>query len=139
MSGIEAASYATKGVHAVTGGATVRYGLGGDASLIQGCHIRWDSAFVGNFTFWSCDFPPEEVLINDATAGNWIQQNPPTGYTPVSPAGAATTVTPLVIAVPGGTAGGAAPDIGNLSHKRLAVLVVCTTPGFIQIRCNGKE
>lgn len=136
MTAVEATTDVFNGVQAITAG--FRYGIGGDTSMVQGCHIKWDSAFVGVFTFWSCDFPPTEILMQDAVAGNWIQQNPPSGYTPISPAGAATAATPLVITVAGGTAGGAAPDIGNLAHKRLAVQIVCTTQGALRIRANGK-
>ena len=136
MTAVEAPSDAFNGLQGVTAG--IKYGLGGDASMVQGCHIKWDAAFIGVFTFWTCDFNPALVTLADAVAGNWIQQNPPTGYTAVSPTGAATTATPLVISVPGGTAGGAAPDIGNNSHKRLAIQVVCTQAGQLQIHANGK-
>lgn len=136
MTAIESTTDAFRGTQAISAG--VKYGLGGDASLITGVHLQWDATFVGTFTFWVCDFPPTEVLITSAVAGEWVQQDPPTGYTPISPAGAATATTPLVIVVPGGTAGGAAPDIGNIGHKRLAVQVVTTVAGFNRIRANGK-
>lgn len=136
MTAIEIPSDAFIGTHPI---ATTKYGMGGDASMIQSAHLRWDATFVGTITFWSCDFPPGDVLITSAIAGDWIQQNPTTGYTPISPAGAATAVAPLTIIVPGGTAGGAAPDIGNLGHKRLAAQVACTVAGFLRIRANGKE
>lgn len=135
MTAIESNGDAFRGTHPAT---TVKYGLGGDASLISGVHLQWDAAFIGTFTFWTCDFPPAEVLITSAVAGEWVQQNPTAGYTPVSPAGAATATAPLTIVVPGGTAGGAAPDIGNIGHKRLALQVACTTPGFVRARSNGK-
>jgi hypothetical protein len=138
MTAVQATTDAFNGLHPVSAG--VRYGIGGDASLVQGCHIKWDAAFIGVVTFWSGDFP--EVGLQDGVPsganGNWVQQNPPTGYTPVSPTGAATTATPLVITVPGGTAGGATPDIGNLSHRVLLVQVVCTQAGALRIRANGK-
>lgn len=137
MSAIESATYAFRGTHPTTGGTPIKYGLGGDASLIQSCHARWDATFVGVITFWVCDFP--EVALTSVVAGDWIQLDPPTGYTPVSPAGAATTATPLVITVPGGTAGGAAPDVGNLGHRVLAAQVVCTVAGFLKLKANGKE
>lgn len=136
MPAIESTTDAFQGTHPI---ATTKYGLGGDASLIQSCHIRWDATFVGTITFWTCDFPPYEVLLTDAVAGNWIQQNPVSGYTAISPAGAATAVAPLTIIVPGGTAGGAGPDVGNLGHKRLAAQVACTVAGYLRIRANGKN
>lgn len=126
------------------------YGLGGDASMIQSIHMQWDSALVcSSITIWACDFPDVGVnvggvAIDDpstgATAGAWIQLNPPTGYTAISPSGAATigATTPLVIVVPGGTAGGIFIDLGNTGAGRLRAVVVCTTQGQLRIHTHGK-
>lgn len=113
------------------------YGLGGDASLIQHVHIAWDAALVGVITVWSSDFP--EVALTSTGANDWCQENPPTGYTAISPAGAATAATPLVLTIPGGTAGCASMQIGNLGSLRLRARVVCSTQGFLRIRPNGKD
>lgn len=135
MTAIESNNDAFNGTHAI---ATTKWGLGGDAAIVQSVHLKWDAVFVGTITFWSCDFPPAEVLITSAVAGDWIQQNPTTGYTAISPAGAATATAPLTIVVPGGTAGGAAVELGNMGNKRLAAQIACTTAGVIRIRSNGK-
>lgn len=116
--------------------ATSFYGLGGDASLVQHAMFAWDATLVATITIWSTDFP--DVLLNSADAKEWCQENPPTGYTAVSPVGAATVTTPLVIAIPGGTAGCASVNLGNLGSKLLRARVVCTTAGFLRIRGNGK-
>lgn len=119
--------------------ATSFYGLGGDASIIQHVHMKWDATLAAVVTFWSCDFPPAEILINDVLAGNWIQEDPPTGYTAISPAGAATVgANPLTITIPGGTAGGCSCHLGNLGCKRLRIRVVCTVAGALRVRPNGK-
>jgi hypothetical protein len=147
MTTVGSTSDAKRGLQLVQ---TDYYGLGGDASLIQSVHMQWDSALVcSSITIWACNFPdlgsePFGVALTDpatgATAGSWIQLNPPTGYTAISPAGAATigATTPLVIVVPGGTAGGIFVDIGNTGARRLRAVVVCTTQGQLRIRTNGK-
>jgi hypothetical protein len=134
MTAIQQASDAKKGTQAVT---TNWYGLGNDASMISSSHIQWDAAFTGVITFWTASFP--EVALTSIVAGEWIQQNPPTGYTAISPAGAATAATPLVITVPGGTAGGCDVQFGNLGSMMLRAQVVCTVAGFLRIRAHGKQ
>jgi len=119
------------------------YGVSGDAALIQSIHLQWDNALIcSGITFWATDFPengPFSVPITSVVAGEWIQLNPPSGYTAISPAGAATIAAgPLVIVVPGGTAGGVFVDLGNSAAHRLRVQVVCTTPGFLRIHACGK-
>ena len=119
------------------------YGVSGDNSLISSFHLQWDSALVcSGITVWATDFPENgsfSVPITSVVAGEWIQLNPSTGYTAVSPVGAATIAAgPLVLVVPGGTAGGAFVDIGNSGAHRLRVMVVCTTPGFLRIHAAGK-
>lgn len=119
--------------------ATSFYGLGGDASIIQHVHMKWGSTTTAVITFWSSNFLPEEAPVNDATAGNWIQEDPPTGYTAISPAGAATVgANPLTITIPGGTAGGCSVNIGNIGSKRLRIRVVCTVAGQLRVWPNGK-
>ena len=124
---------------------TSYYGLGGDAALIQGFHAMWDATLVAAITVWACNFPDVSinqvgsVAIDSTVAGEWIQLQPTSGYTAISPAGAATLVSPLVITVPGGVAGGVFVDLGNTSAKRLRIRVVATTAGFLRIRPHGKH
>jgi len=141
MAEIESTTDAKRGQQAVTGGNPSYYGLGGDAALIHHVHLQWDPVLVATITFWSCDFPEQgvgSVAIDSTVAGDWIQEDPPTGYTAISPAGAATVATPLVISIPGGTAGGASVQISGLGSKRLRARVVCTTAGFLRIHTHGK-
>lgn len=119
------------------------YGAGGDASLVQSIHIQWDSTLVAVITIWGSNFPAQgkgAVALNSIVAGEWVQQNPPSGYTAISPVGAGTVgANPLVLTIPGGTAGGALMDLSGSGDKQLRVQVVCTTPGFLRIRPNGKD
>lgn len=116
------------------------YGVGGDGSLVHAIHLVWDSGLVATITFESCDLPPEEFAANTAgISGIWIQQQPPTGYTAISPPGAATVgASPLIINVPGGTAGGASVLIGTFASRRWRVKVVCTVTGQLRVHQNGK-
>lgn len=112
------------------------YGLGGDASLVQHVHIAWDAALIATITIWDSNFP--EVALSSTDAKEWCQEIPPTGYTAISPVGAATAATPFVLVIAGGTAGCASIQIGNIGSKRLRARVVCTQAGFLRIRPNGK-
>lgn len=141
MTAIENTTDSKRGQQAITTGEW--YGLGGSDSIIQSVHLQWDATLVAVVTIWSSNFPERgtgPVALDSVVAGEWIQQNPPTGYTAISPAGAATVgANPLVLTIPGGTAGGAFMDIGNIGGKRQRVQVVCTTAGFLRIRPNGKD
>lgn len=113
------------------------YGLGGDASLVQSAHIAWDTALIATITVWDSNLP--NVALNSTDPKEWCQENPPTGYTAISPAGAGVAGTPLVLTIAGGTAGCAMLQLGNVGSKRLRARVVCTQQGFLQIRPNGKD
>lgn len=126
--------------------ATSYYGGGGDLALITALHFQWDSTLVANasgITIWASNFPengPFSVPMGNVTAGDWIQLQPISGYTAVSPAGAATLgASPLIINVPGGTAGGAFVDLGNSGAHRIQVQVVATVAGFLRIHGAGKR
>ena len=118
---------------------TSYYGLGGDASMISSIHIQWDASLIAtDISVWATNFP--EVQTNSTTAGEWVQLQPTSGYTAISPAGAgAVGASPLIVTVAGGAAGAAFMDLGNSGAARLRVRVVCTQAGQLRIRGNGKE
>ena len=134
MTAIESPTNALHGTQAI---ATSYYGLGGDESLIQSVQFKWDAVLVATITIWTSNFP--EVALDSIVAGDWIQQIPPTGYTAISPVGSATAATPFVLTIPGGTAGGADMQIGNLGSRLLRARVIATTAGVLRIRTNGKD
>lgn len=140
MTAIENTTDAKQGLQIVE---TAWYGIGGSDSITQSFQAKWDNALIATITVWACDFHDtlgsNPVPLNSVVAGDWIQLNPPTGYTAISPAGAATIAAgPLVIVVPGGVAGGIFVDLGNTGARRLRVQVVCTTQGQLRIRAHGK-
>ena len=119
---------------------TYHYEFGGDASLCQGAQCTWDTALIGTITVWTTDYPEHRVTSNDVTAGRGIQQQPTSGYTAISPAGAATLgASPLVITIPGGVAGGVDIALGNLPQRRVKMIVTITTPGAFTRGWNGKD
>ena len=137
MTAIESpfSSNAQKGLQVV---GTSYYGLGGDASLVQAVQFSWDAAFVGTYTIWDTNY--SDVALDSTAAGDWVQENPTSGYTAISPAGAATVGSnPLVLVVPGGTAGTAMMHLGNIGAHKLRTRCVCTTQGVTRIRTHGKE
>lgn len=118
---------------------TYHFGLGSDMALISSASFFWDSSLVGGITFWTSDYPLSHVALTDVTAGRWIQQQPTTGYTAISPAGAATLgASPLIVTIPGGTAGGVNVQLGNLGSRHLKAIVTVTTPGLFVYCFNGK-
>ncbi len=123
--------------------ATYHDGFGADASLVQSYSAFWDAITVGTITFWTSDYPITRVPINDVVAGHWIQQQPLTalgGYTAVSPAGAATLgASPLLITIPGGTAGGINVQFGNISTRHLKAIVTISTAGAFTYCFHGKD
>lgn len=137
MTQIKSTTYAKLGRQAVQ---TDHYGLGGDSSIVQHISISWDAVLAAVITIWSTDFPVEDVATISTAAQDWCQEQPPTGYTAISPAGAGSVgASPLILTIPGGTAGCASMNIGNLGSERLKAQVVCTVAGQLRIRTNGKE
>jgi hypothetical protein len=134
MTAIESPTNAFIGTQPI---ATSYYGLGGDESLVQHVHIAWDATLVATITIWSSNF--QDVALNSTDAKEWCQENPPTGYTAISPAGAATAATPLVLSIPGGTAGCASMHIGMLGSRLMRARVIATVAGFLRIKTNGKD
>lgn len=116
------------------------YGIGGDASLVHGCHLLWDATFAGQITVWTSDFPLADSPLQSVVAGQWIQQQPTAGYTPISPVGAATLgASPLIVNVPGGTAGGCDLSFGNLPQRRTRIGVNCSVAGQLRGFEHGKD
>ncbi len=123
------------------------FALGGEASPLTSCHLRWDAALVGTITLWDANLPPYktdmgngtvDISLFDVSAGAWVQENPTTAYVGISPAGAG-TATNLTIAIPGGTAGGAMIHMGNFGAKRARIQLVVSTAGLIRVSPHGKS
>lgn len=143
MTAIEPAAYNLKQTVTTTGGtgntAVYHIGIGGDASMIHGCHLLWDSSLVATVTVWTSSFTDTDAPLTATTpTGVWVQQLPPTGYTAIYPTAAASAATPFNISIPGGTAGGADLSWGNLGSKRVKLIVTVATNGQLWVRSHGK-
>lgn len=114
---------------------TAYYGVGGDSSIIQSVHFKWDSAFAATITFETSNIQGLDTTVAGA-AGQWIQENASTAYIASTPAGLATAMT---VTVPGGTPGGFMAHVGNLGSRLMRVRVACTVQGVIEIWSAGKE
>lgn len=115
--------------------ATSYYGVGGDSSIIQSVHFKWDNAFAAIITFETSNITGIDPTAA-GVAGQWIQENAATAYIGSTPAGLATAMT---VTVPGGTPGGFMAHVGNLGSRVMRMKVVCTVQGVIEIWSAGKE
>ena len=142
MTALEGTSYCIDQTLTTTGGVggtgVYNFGIGGDAALVQGCHFQWDATLAATITIWTSNFPLTDAPVNSAAPGAWIQQNPTAAYTPISPNGAATAATPLVVSIPGGTAGGCDMSFGNIPQKRFRATITVTAAGLLHAKYNGK-
>jgi hypothetical protein len=132
-----------KGV-TLASGTTYVFPLGGESAPLESVHILWDASIVVTWTVEDSNMPPAEgsqvdVSNFDSQAGNWIQENPTTGYIAVGPPTTGTTVTNLTIAVAGGTSTGAIIHFGNFGSRRLRLkATVGGTGGNVRVLPHGK-
>ncbi len=115
---------------------------------LSSVHLKWDANVVATFIIQTCNFPDYrgpaghthvgaiDVSDFDATAGNWITEDPSSAY--VGTVGAGITVTNLSIAVAGGAAGGCTVHIGNFGTRRCRVRATVTTGGVVRCNVHGK-
>lgn len=144
MTAVPNASPSFKGKPGVT---TVHIGVGGDSSIVQSVTITWDATLAGVITVWTTNFPDGTgtpagtvALTSSANGDGWAQQQPTSGYTAISPVGSATVgASPLVLTIPGGTAGTADLQIGNLGSMRTRLRGVFTVDGVLIVVPHGKE
>lgn len=107
-----------------------------DADKI-GFEVAYDGAIVATVTME--DTYHREVADTENAGGHWVQQNPTSAYIAVSPAGTATP-TAATLAVPGGTAAGAAEwSMEGLDSERQRIkVVVGGTGGVLRVTERGK-
>jgi hypothetical protein len=122
---------AFKGVQAI---ATSFYGLGGDASIMHSMHVTWAALFAGTITIEISNL--DEVALNDATVGNWVQDNAATAEVGTTAGGVWTAKTLVVTA---GQVGGAFIKLPDSAHKRYRTKVICTAADALRIAACGKE
>lgn len=110
--------------------------FGAADALIESVHVTWDAVAVGTITVEDSNFPEEDVTSYHSTAdGKWLQENPSTAYVPIlggSPVA-------MTVTIPGGTAGGAMFNLGNLGTRRVRLVIVLSTGGRMNALAAGKK
>jgi len=132
-------------------GTTYYFPLGSQRSPVPAetplvaAHLRWDSSIIATITIEDSCFPrttspandngPTDVSDFDATAGNWLQENPSSAVVAVTGG----TATGATVSVAGGSAGGCVFHLGNLGSRRVRIkVVVAGTGGKIRCAVHGK-
>ncbi len=113
---------------------------------LVGSHLKWSAALAATVTLELCGFPAQigadnrngtvDVSDYDATAGNFVQENPSTAVVSVS--GSGNSATALTITVGGSAAGGATCSLGNFGMRRARWKVVTTVGGVMRVNVHGK-
>ena len=89
------------------------------------------------FTVEDCCFAPIEVSDHNTVAGTWLAEDPTDAF--VATDGAGTTATNGVVAVAGGTAGGAMWHVDTAARRTRLKVVVGGTGGEVRVATWGKE
>jgi hypothetical protein len=109
-------------------------------------HFAWSAAFAATITVETSNFPqgnvrrgngPALVTSYDATAGNWIQENPSTGY--VGTSGSGNTATGLTVTAGGSASGGCMYHLGNDGARRTRFKLIVTVGGTCRINRRAKN
>ncbi len=128
-----------RGVFTLASGTTYYFPLPIGGTTIGDVHITHDAAIIlTSAKIETCSHSPTDVSDYSSVAGEWIDQDPSTAF--VGTVGSATSATNGVVAVTGGTAGGADWQISGLgaARARLAV-VVAGTGGEVRVSFCGKD
>lgn len=116
-------------------------------SWIASVHFKWNAALAATITVESSNFPattggngagPADVADYDATAGNWIQENPasPTQY---NISGASNTVSNTTFVAGGAAAGAVILYLANAAARRYRLKLVVTATGVFRAGAIGKD
>lgn len=122
------------GAATLASSTTYYYPVGGESSPLNSVWIKWDATLNAVFTVEDTNARSEDVTSYDATAGNWIPENPTTAYVGVTGG----TVTNLTVTVASTTAGGCMVHLGNSGARRTRIKAVVTTGGVVAVGCHGK-
>ena len=116
-------------------------------TVLASVHLRWAAAVAAIITVETCNFPatignraatgPDDTTDWDITnVGNWVQENPSTGY--VAVVGTGNSATGLTITAGGTNAGGATIHLGNFGTRRMRLKIVATVGGLMRLATHGK-
>lgn len=137
--GTEPAEDGGRGVFTLAASSTYYYILGGASQqFLSGTLTGYTTAAIlTSATVQDTDHSSLDVTDIDQTAGNWISEDPSTGF--VGADGAGWVVTNSVLAVAGGAVGGARFNVAETAAARTRVeVVVGGTGGKFRFSMHGK-
>lgn len=134
--GTEAAPAAGRGRFTLASGTTYVVALDtlrGPSSV----QVEWDAAIIlTSVTPEDCNAAETEIPLTSTTAGQWLAEDPSTAYVSAENG----TATQAVVAVAGGSAGGAMWHFSDMGCRRLRLtIVVGGTGGVVRISPYGRE
>lgn len=136
--GTEPAQDGGRGVYTLASGSTYYYILGGgDATFLSGTFTGYTSGAICSATVQDTDHGELDVTNIDAVVGNWVSEDPSTGF--VGADGTGWVATNSVLAVAGTGVGGARFNVGEQAATRTRVAVVVTTGGLFRMSCGAKD
>ncbi len=139
------------GVGCTLAAGTYYFPLGSDnapapsETPLASAHLKWAAAVAATATVETSNFPgrvgggssgPVDVSDYDATAGNWVQENPSTAIVAVTGSGNSSTAATVTLG--GSAAGGCTFHLGNLGTRRARIKLVVTVGGVVRASMHGK-
>lgn len=129
-----------RGVFTLSASSTYYYILpAGAACFISGTITGYTTgAILTSATIQDTDHPELDVTSTDSTVGNWVSEDPSTGF--VGADGTGWSVTNSVLAVAGTGVGGARFNVAETAASRARIaVVVAGTGGQFRVSARGKD
>lgn len=132
-----------RGTYALASGTTYLYPVGGADAPWRAFHVQWDALAILTVSVEDSIFGDADVLDTSIALGDWIREDQNGLAVNVKSTDGTTggaTVTASVIAVAGGTAGGAMIHVPNNASKRMRLRVdVGGTGGNVRVAEASKS
>lgn len=131
-----------RGKYTLTAGATYYYLLGGGGGVFGSGTITGytSGAILTSAKIQDTDHPEQDVTNISSTVGEWVTEDPATGFVGADGTGWDTTTTPSVLAVAGTGLGGARFNIAETAAARTRIeVIVGGTGGVFRVSCNWKH
>ncbi len=128
-----------RGVYTLANGTTYYFMLPIGSSTMFDIHLTHDAGIIiTSATLETSSHGKKDVADNSSVAGEWIDQNPAGAF--VGLVGAGTSQAAGVVAVAGGSAGGADWQVSECPAARARLtVVVAGTGGEVRVSFCGKE
>lgn len=129
-----------QGTFTLTAGTTYYYVLGGAATPLESIQITGYTAglIITSATIQDCNHGENEVTDKSSTAGEWVNEDPSTGFVGVD--GTGWTASNSVVAAAGTGVGGAMFHVGDTGAARTRLeVVVGGTGGKARVSGHAKD